>query len=838
MAGSYKDCIAVLNNSVGDLLSEEQKNNLLERIDDLVKKKKAALDAEDLDSEVLSAINEETSNEVLAAIIEKRNRMLNLKARKRILHYTQQFKNPVEGLKSYMVGTVKLRTGGRFSVDAQGKALTNKYLGRLIADLEDEGLLSTFTSGALDREVARELWEIRPDGNPGITKNQDAKKLAEIIHKYQTLAVDRQNRAGAFIRKLPGYIVRQAHDTLKVRRAGYEDWRNFVLPRLDESTFKNVDDREEFLKSVWEALSSGIHLKSKGGMEIESGFIRGFKGARNLAKRLSVERLLHFRSADDWYDYNNKFGTSNVRESVVHGLEHAARNTVLMENFGTNPLSMFETVKRDIAAKFRTQPKVVEQLKSKSLESMFKELEGSTRIPVNLNSARISAGIRVIQNMSKLGGAVISSITDIPSQVAEMRYQGISPFKAYANALSSLFTGRGTGERKELARLLGVGFEGLQSDIMSRFSPTDNIPGVMSKLQQRYFKLNLMSWWNDSHRTGVGHIMSNNLAEQAKKSFDQLDDKMKRILGLFDINNKEWDAIRSTVWTSESGYKYITPDKVGQLDDKTIAALAKARGIKKPSPRQIAEFRDNLELKLQSYFVDRADSAVPMPGASERAFMNMGTEPGTVLGETLRFFWQFKSFPITVIHRVVGRELFGSGAENFTEALFKGKGDLMGLANYLVATTMFGYNAMVLKDLVKGREPRAFNRPSVALAAMAQGGGLGIYGDFLFGEYSRYGNSALVTLAGPTIGQFDDFIDLWQKFRDGDDLAASTMRVVMNNTPFINLFYTRIALDYLILYRLQEMANPGYLRRMERRLNRDQDQKYIVPPSTVIERGG
>src|SRR5690606_6705303 len=189
--------------------------------------------------------------------------------------------------------------------------------------------------------------------------------------------------------------------------------------------------------------------------------------------------------------------------------------------------------------------------------------------------------------------------------------------------------------------------------------------------------------------------------------------------------------------------------------------------------------------------------------------------PGTVLGEALRFFWQFKSFPLTVIHRAIGREIYGYGAESLSEALFKGKGDMIGLASLIVQSAFFGYGAMVIKDLAKGREPREFSRKT-ALAALAQGGGLGIYGDFLFGEYSRYGNSALATLAGPTFGQFDDIIDLYQKFRDGDDAAASVVRIAINNTPFVNLFYTRIALDYLIIYRLQEMANPGYLKRMER----------------------
>ena len=54
--------------------------------------------------------------------------------------------------------------------------------------------------------------------------------------------------------------------------------------------------------------------------------------------------------------------------------------------------------------------------------------------------------------------------------------------------------------------------------------------------------------------------------------------------------------------------------------------------------------------------------------------------------------------------------------------------------------------------------------------------------------------------------------------------------------PFVNLFYTRMALDYLVLYRLQEAVNPGFLRRMERRIERENAQHFVLPPSQAVAR--
>ena len=56
----------------------------------------------------------------------------------------------------------------------------------------------------------------------------------------------------------------------------------------------------------------------------------------------------------------------------------------------------------------------------------------------------------------------------------------------------------------------------------------------------------------------------------------------------------------------------------------------------------------------------------------------------------------------------------------------------------------------------------------------------------------------------------------------------------MNNTPFINLFYIRPVLDYLILWNLQEMADPGSLYRNERRVEQSNGQGFFVRPSDTV----
>ncbi|MDD1955458.1 hypothetical protein NP552_10430 [Pseudomonas sp. 8209] len=69
---------------------------------------------------------------------------------------------------------------------------------------------------------------------------------------------------------------------------------------------------------------------------------------------------------------------------------------------------------------------------------------------------------------------------------------------------------------------------------------------------------------------------------------------------------------------------------------------------------------------------------------------------------------------------------------------------------------------------------------------MVQGGSLGIFGYYLFGEPNRFGNTALESAAGLALGTAPDLINLWAKA--GDDTTPSALRLAQNNTPFMNLF--------------------------------------------------
>ena len=59
--------------------------------------------------------------------------------------------------------------------------------------------------------------------------------------------------------------------------------------------------------------------------------------------------------------------------------------------------------------------------------------------------------------------------------------------------------------------------------------------------------------------------------------------------------------------------------------------------------------------------------------------------------------------------------------------------------------------------------------------------------------------------------------------------AGEYLNIALQNTPLINLWYARPALDWLILNALREELSPGYLRRQERQRRKEYGQEYFLP---------
>lgn len=817
------DCIDAIKKATGEDLTDNQLEEILTLLDR--RSKRAMKDDPSMSREAASAKAAEdlAAEKKLAAMIEKRNRAINVIREAAIRDRIEASGKPAsEALRAMIYGVEGNFYGAGLSTDAKIHALRQSMRGALVHDLKEAGVLEVARKAnpELEIEVAREMARLNGNTTIAPAKSELVGKLAGVLQKHTEAARLVQNDAGAYIRKMEGYVTRQSHDQLKIHRAGYEAWRDKILPLLDERTFDDVDNVDSFLRGAYTNLASGNHLKAGG----ESDFLGGFTGPGNLAKRASAERVLHFKGPDEWMQYNSSFGRSSLFESVLDAVDYGARNAALMRDWGTNPEAMLSAVRDREILRAKDQGNVNEtkELAGGDIQRAFNDLTNAVDIPGNVRLAQIGSSIRLLQAMSKLGGMVLSSIPDLGVRAATLRHNGVGVGERWITSITELFSNFEGSQRREIADLVGAGIDGMTGDIFRQMSSLDTTPGRLAKVADRFFKLTGQTWWQDAHTRGTAVVLAKNLADSVSTPLAKLDARFQTTLRRYGIGEAEWVALGSLDARTADGQRFLTPDLARELDDAaTLAMLGKTEA----PPRELAAARRDLEAKLQTYIHDQIREAMTIAGARERSMLTGYIPAGTVAGEALRLLMQFKTYPTTFIRRSLNREFRRDGV------------DWSGVGQLVASTTLLGLASLAAKDIAKGREPRwpddLESGAKLLGAAAKQGGGLGIYGDFLLGEANRVGGSWASTILGPTFGgTLGDIERVFNAARRGEDPRAVGFRAVLSNTPFANLFYARWAMDYTFLYAIQDSIDPGSVRRMQRRIERDNRQEFYLPPSS------
>jgi hypothetical protein len=853
---SYERCIQEVTNAVGRELTEDEARRLDKQVTKLIDKLQVQKHVESFDTLLMQEIDKAGDLSQAAAIVAKRNAVKNKVAQIKYLdHFLSVWgDDPAEGLRASLASSMTGRKTSKRSTAALQDALSDTYIMGVAADLDRAGLTKWIAQGSYDQPIWKAMWELNkatPDQAVLVTLPKEAVDAAGILNKWTETARINANKAGAWIHKLDGYVTRHSHDQTRITQAGEAAWMQDATEWLDwERTMPDVemDRRATVLRNLFSDFSSGKHLK------FDSAPMAGFQGAANIGKQLSHERVLHFKDADAEFAYNQKYGTGNLRESVFNNLARMGRDTALMREWGPNARANYDTVVKELITRLRdagdhTKRQALENAKAKLDRTLWPLLDGDIYRVENATLARYSANVRGIEMMADLGASVVSSITDIPVWATAMRQQGVGMFDGMAQAIGSLTQDAAHGERLHILAELGVMVDSVRNTVSTRMDPTGGQTGAVARMTNTYFNLNILRPWTDRLRGGFALATSHRLANHRHLDFGALPEGMQHLLKQYDMGEAEWSVIRQAHESHADGKAFLTPEGLADLPNDAFAAYL-TRQDKAPTAYHVDAAKTDLQDRLRRFFQDQATTATVQPDAMTKATMLGGTHRGTWTGEAARHFWMYKGFTMSIMRRVMGRELFGYGETRMPipdaiVAMFKDpKGSaFVGMANLIATTTVFGYAAMTIKDLLKGRDPRtphtAAEYGKVLSASMLQGGGLGLYGDFLFGEMvSRFGSGPLESFMGPTWRRAEDVVTLAKSLRDGDDVTGRALTKVFNSAPFVNLFYTRWALDYLVLYRLQEMSNPGYLRRMEDRVQKEKNQSFIIPPSSVIPYGG
>lgn len=756
--------------------------------------------------------------------------------------------HPKKALLAILEGTQKGVTGGRKSVHATRQAYEALYLGDMMAKLDDEvpHLIAVLQDEKLDADIMAEMMELKPGGKPGVTGNKDAQAVARIFSDVAERARVDLNKLGASIGKLDGWAGPQMHDDMKMLAVGRDEWIGSIVTRLDlQRTFSEGYEPgqvAEMLGDIFDTITTGFSNKPNPAS-------RGNRvNPANLAKSLGASRVLHFKDAANARAYQKEFGVGNTVTGMIGHLRRSAQVAASMETLGPNPEIMFAGLADSIKRRIKADPALSPDEKAKQIKSIDVQ-SGALRTamdislgmnsrPENVTFAKIGSDIRAVASMSKLGGAVITSIpSDTMSVAMASMFRGNNVIGAFVNQFSGILQGRPKEEAAQISYLIGEGFDSILGYMSNPQAALDGPVGQMARWQQGFFKWNGLSWWTDVSRSVAGRTIAAEMGWHAKSAFNALPDRYRDLLGRHSITEAKWDAIRSARLRNANGRDYVTPDRIAEIDDAMLEPIVAKRlaGAKDAEARAaiLNDARRDLQLDVLRFVADETSYGVIETDAKTQRYMqwNKTVRPGSFAGEVIRMIMQFKGFPLAFVDRVGGRLLMGQR---------KGIGawERMGhIGTFLAGMTMAGYAAMVAKDSLKGYwPPRDPSDPRTWLAALQQGGAIGIYGDFLFSSQNRFGGGITETLAGPTLGTIADLVNVGLDARDaaisgGEDTFSGAQAFSTGTAliPYGNIFYIKPALDYLFLNSMRETLSPGYLKRQERNRMREYEQKSFIP---------
>lgn len=683
-----------------------------------------------------------------------------------------------------------------------------RNLGMRIFDLDNPRMTA---------DVVREVFTMAE----GRTGNAAAKAAARAWLDTIEAMRQRFNAAGGNVGKLGYGYLGQAHDAARVQAAGADAWAARVLPLLDRRQYLRPDgslmDNVEMLgllRAAHETLATGGDNKVAPGQ---------FRGAGARSNRGGQSRVLHFRDGDAWMAYMDEFGEGSLYDAMIGHIGGMARDIGLVERYGPNPEQTFR-VQADLAQRADGVGTMANRAGLNTPEAYWSLLNGSTATPENLLLAQAGQNVRNLQTAAKLGGAVLSSTTDVGTIAASLHYNRLPYFDMLANFGRRLKPG---ADELDFLQTHGVIAESLASSL-NRWTGDNLTHSLSGRVAGSVMKLSFMNAWTDALRGAFSATMMQGFAKKLGKSWDSLDEWDRWLMGRKGITADDWAVISQALPTQRGDLQYLTGTAVRQVDADGAAQAA---------------------TKWMAFVSDEAQFAVVNPDMATRAIVTAGGMPaGTISGEVARSVAQFKSFPIAMMTRH-WRRIFqtpqglegapaGFGAETASGAAVN---RLAGFAALNVSLMMLGAIVLQNKALVQGKDPYDMTDGKFWTRALSQGGGMGYVGDFLFKDpteqhgsnFEQAAGAAFGPAAGAAAGLIGDLglVNAWELAKGKDTKAGGeALRWANAQLPYVGLWQTRMLWERMFLNHAQEALSPGYLTRTQQRAQRDWGQEYWWAP--------
>jgi hypothetical protein len=671
------------------------------------------------------------------------------------------------------------------------------------------------------------------------SKDPMVKAIADGIKKTFRYIKNESDTFGMIFGDLGESYFPRFYDKAQFRKFSDNEFVDSVRGLLKTRGMKEVEIREMILDFKKDVETDGLHSQTKA-TNIEASFDK--TGEKNFALKRNQTRQLDFVNGEAYLAFNKKFGGGDnaLLDHFQRYLFSASNDLGVAKTLGPMPRSLIDEAEVKLKAEHvgnKTKKGIkssIGQLKNAgSLHSIRAETE--TLIGTAFSGDRENIGYQIFsatQNWmraSHLGSAMISALTDPSFSVIASKLNGgsvLNPIKDYVASFQHFLGSKSVA--KEVAEEIGYITETFSGMMIgdTRFAIGEGGKGFTKKLADLTFKLSGLDSWTKNGRL-ISKVNANATIASTigkKTEWDNLGEIFQKNLERVGISKEEWATV----------LKYAQPKEArdGRLFLNTNdLRISKEIGYAKGS--DIADKLDTFVEHIKNLSINennlKTDALI-----SGSAFTGDG-KVGTLGKIASGMAFQYKSFAVTILNNHL--------IPAITRAATQSKLDH--LAMLTLGTGICAAIPLQIKQMINGKTPMEMDNAKFWLAAVVQGGGMGILGDFLLNDTSRLGHSFAETLAGPylgavseahkivstgVVGAFDD--DTGERVSDPQKTTNLAWAFIKHNTPMNNLWYTRLLTERLLFNNAERMIDPNFdkkMKRVEKRLA-ESGQKFWWAP--------
>lgn len=705
------------------------------------------------------------------------------------------------------------------SISSQARAIAAIYRGDLMDFYTNiKGGIGVWTDKTLVHEIIKERFG---ENTGNALAKQISDKMGEVFEGMR----ERFNRSGGDIGKLDNWALPQTHSAQKMAQAGKDQWVREAESIIDREMYVKEDGTlysDAEIKTLLEYSYDSI--TSNGANKLEIGR-NNFGGGSKITNKHSESRVLHFKDADAWLEYQEKYGGMQFVDLVEAHVNGLSKDIALVENLGSNPKGAMRILMD--AARQKDWDKGVDLNSTKRglnrSQVMFDEFMGAN-MPENEVLANGFLAYRSMNVASMLGGTTLASLTDQAMIAKTAHIHGISYWQAFGEIIGQL-NPKNKADR-ELAYSLGLATEEMLGSIArwsddgltSVHGKAEKAARISSSLATQVLRLSGLNALTAANKVGFSKMLMNKYGRLTReKSWNDLDVMDRELLQGTGINERTWEIMRlAEPVIDHNGNQLMSARSIYQIPDNLLTQFGEPSRV-----------RDEAASRFQAHLLDEQGMAVIEAGLREKTWMTGGTRRGSPMGEILRSVLQFKSFPAAMLMR--------HGSRTMSRPTLKSKA-VYG-ASLVAMTSLLGAFVVQLREIMNGNDPLTMwdsDDPKKTVDFMkrsiAQGGGLAIMGDIVVAGMDPTGRSTESVLTGPFGSDVKTALNLTlgnaTQLANGVETNAGNeaFKMVKGKLPGQNLWYTKAIANRMVFDELQDMIAPGYREKVLRKAERQQDR--------------